>query len=150
MPHHDDRLQGTVTALPPGAETGIILFAHGSRDPNWRQPFEAILSQIQAQHSGPVALAFLECMKPGLPDAIETMVAGGVKLIRIIPAFLAVGAHVRKDLPALMDAARLRHPRIQLCVSPAIGESTAIQQAIASFALAAPSLQDVAPGVELG
>jgi sirohydrochlorin cobaltochelatase len=115
--------------------TGIILFAHGSRDPQWRLPFEAILHSMQAQHTGPAALAFLECMEPSLSQAIDTMVHSGVQHINVIPVFLAVGSHVRKDLPLLLEASRSAHPALNIDVSAAIGEQTEIQQAIARFAL---------------
>ncbi len=115
--------------------TGIILFAHGSRDPQWRLPFEAILQSMRDQHTGPTALAFMECMEPSLPEAIEAMAQTGLHHINIIPVFLAVGSHVRKDLPLLLDDARAKHPGLKITSSAAIGEQVEIQQAIARFAL---------------
>ena len=116
-------------------KSGIILFAHGSRDPQWRLPFEAILQSMRDQHPGPTALAFLECMEPRLPDAIEVMAQNGLHHINVIPVFLAVGSHVRKDLPLLLDDARAKHPGLKITSSAAIGEQVEIQQAIARFAL---------------
>ena len=115
--------------------TGIILFAHGSRDPQWRMPFEAILDSMRAQHAGPAELAFLECMDPSLPKAIDAMAKTGVQHINVIPVFLAVGSHVRKDLPLLLDESRAMHPGLKITASAAIGEQAEIQQAIARFAL---------------
>lgn len=119
------------------ATTGTILFAHGSRDPQWRVPFEDILKKMQGLSSAPTSLAFLECMTPTLEQAIDDMVGAGVKQITVVPVFLAVGSHVRKDLPNLLEAARLKHPDLTLQASAAIGEQHAIQEAIATFALAA-------------
>jgi sirohydrochlorin cobaltochelatase len=117
--------------------TGTILFAHGSRDPQWRIPFEDILKKMQALSSEPMSLAFLECMTPTLEQAIDEMFETGLKQITVVPLFLAVGSHVRKDLPTLLAAARLKHPDLALEVTEAIGEQPAIQEAIATFALAA-------------
>ncbi len=117
------------------SSTGIILFAHGSRDPNWRLPFEAIMTQLRKQDSRPAALAFLECMQPSLSEAVDAMMASGIDKIRVVPVFLAVGSHVRKDLPVLLDEARARHPALSITASAAIGEQAEIQQAIATFAL---------------
>jgi len=119
------------------ATTGTILFAHGSRDPQWRLPFEGILKKMQALSSSPTSLAFLECMAPTLEQAIDDMVSAGIKQITVVPIFLAVGSHVRKDLPILLAAARLKHPDLVLQASAAIGEQPAIQEAIALFALTA-------------
>lgn len=117
--------------------TGTILFAHGSRDPHWRVPFEDILKRMQQISAAPTSLAFLEFMTPTLEQAIDDMVGAGVKQITVVPVFLAVGSHVRKDLPNLLEAARLKHPDLALQASAAVGEQHAIQEAIATFALAA-------------
>ncbi len=61
--------------------TGILLFAHGSRDPNWKRPFESILAQTQEQASGPVALAFLESMQPDFAQGIASLVGNGANAI---------------------------------------------------------------------
>ena len=90
---------------------------------------------MRAQHSGPTALAFLECMEPSLSQAIDTMALTGVQHINVIPVFLAVGSHVRKDLPNLLETSRAAHPALSITASAAIGEQTEIQQAIARFAL---------------
>lgn len=119
-------------------KTGLILFAHGSRDPQWRLPFEAILRQTQAHHQGPVALAFLECMEPDLAGAIADMASKHVESIRVIPVFLAVGSHVRQDLPRLINQAQEEHPGINIYTTTAIGEQPDIQRAIAMFALSEP------------
>lgn len=119
--------------------TGIILFAHGSRDPQWRLPFEAILQSMREQHTGAAELAFLECMEPSLSQAIDAMAQTGIEHINVIPVFLAVGSHVRKDLPVLLDAARAAHPTLKISSSAAIGEQVDIQRAIARFALSTVS-----------
>jgi len=116
--------------------SGTILFAHGSRDPLWRLPFESILKKMQRLEQTPMALAFLELMQPTLEQAIDEMVQSGVTQIKVIPIFLAVGSHVRKDLPLLLETARAKHPTLLLEASAAIGEQDAIQEAIARFALA--------------
>ena len=82
-------------------------------------------------------LAFLECMQPSLGEAIDSMAAGGVTHITVIPIFLAVGSHVRKDLPQLLEQARALHPELEIHASAAIGEQAEIQSAIAHFALKA-------------
>jgi sirohydrochlorin cobaltochelatase len=114
---------------------GVILFAHGSRDPNWRLPFEAIMGHVRRQDDRPSALAFLECMTPSLPEAIEQMVSTGIQEICVVPLFLAVGSHVRKDLPLLLEQARTLHPQLSIHATAALGEQEDMQSAIAAFAL---------------
>ncbi len=116
---------------------GLILFAHGSRDSQWRKPFESMLEKLQHNSNQVSTLAFLECMEPSLADAIDSLVAQGVQKITVVPVFLAVGSHVRKDLPMLLEHARQKHPTLHIQSSPAIGEQPEIQEAIAQFALKA-------------
>lgn len=116
---------------------GLILFAHGSRDSQWRKPFESMLERLQHDSNQVSTLAFLECMEPSLAEAIDSLVAQGVQKITVVPVFLAVGSHVRKDLPLLLEQARQKHPALHIQSSAAIGEQPEIQAAIAQFALKA-------------
>ncbi|HMW23780.1 MAG TPA: CbiX/SirB N-terminal domain-containing protein [Burkholderiaceae bacterium] len=127
---------------------GILLFAHGARDPAWARPFEAIAAHLRAQHrTGPVALSFLELMAPRLPEATADMVRSGCRRITVVPVFLGGGGHVRKDLPALIEQLRAEHPGVELTVTPALGEVDAIHRAMAeaALALAGTALDDAGP-----
>ena len=121
------------SAAPGVADHGIVLFAHGARAASWAQPFERLREIVAADHrDGPVRLAYLELMTPDLPAVIEEMVAGGVARIDLFPIFLAVGSHLREDLPALVETARARHPHLHIRVHPALGESEAMLRVIAT------------------
>lgn len=112
----------------------ILFFAHGSRDANWRRPFDAILADFRGMHVTKRAeLAFLEFMTPDFASGVQTLVAQGATQIRVIPLFLAEGAHTRRDLAALIDAAGANHPSVLFSVSPAIGEIDSIRSAISSW-----------------
>jgi sirohydrochlorin cobaltochelatase len=115
---------------------GLILFAHGARDPRWSAPFEAVAAQVRAQRPGlSVRLAFLEFMSPSLPEAAAALHAQGCRRLCVLPMFLGVGGHVRKDLPALLEAIAHAHPDLAVRLSPAIGEQDDVVQAMASAAL---------------
>lgn len=114
--------------------TGILLFAHGSRDPNWKRPFEFILKQTEAHASGPVGLAFLESMQPDFAQGIAHLTELGAQKIRVVPLFLATGSHLRQDLPELISQAKTQHPTLEITVATAIGEAADIQTAIARYA----------------
>ena len=113
-----------------------ILFAHGSRDPLWRKPIEAVASQIrQIAPSVHVRCAYLEIMEPDLPDCAAELVTLGVTSITVVPLFLGVGKHAREDLPLLMAALQTRHPQIAFKLRPAIGEETQMIELMARIAL---------------
>lgn len=114
----------------------IVLFAHGSRDPLWHKPMEAVAAQIaiQAPHT-PVACAYLELSPPDLPAVVVKLMADGVKAISIIPMFLGVGRHAREDLPLIVSQLRLQFPDLTLTLAPAVGENAKLVQLLADIAL---------------
>jgi sirohydrochlorin cobaltochelatase len=120
------------------ASTGLILFAHGARDPRWAAPFEAVAARIRAaQPAMPLRLAYLEFVTPGLVDAGAELVGAGCTEVAVLPMFLGAGGHVRKDLPLLLDALRAAHPGTTFTLQPAIGEVDSVVAAMAHAALAA-------------
>jgi sirohydrochlorin cobaltochelatase len=123
---------------------GIVLFAHGSRDPQWARPLEALSKELGRKLAGvPIRLAYLEIMRPSLEEAVSSLAAGGAKSIRVVPVFLASGDHVKEDLPKLLEASGAKHPGVRLVLDEPIGEQpeviAAIAQAIAArFGAATP------------
>lgn len=121
---------------PAAPATGLILFAHGARDPAWAGPFERVAAAVRAARPGlAVSLAFLEFMAPDLPTAGARLAGAGCRHVTVLPLFLGVGGHVRKDLPGLLEGLRARHPGVQWTLAPAIGEDPRLVQAIAAIAL---------------
>ena len=117
-------------------KTGLILFAHGSRDPRWAEPFESVRSALAEREPGlPVRLAYLEFMTPGLDEAADALVADGCTRIDVLPLFLGTGGHLRRDLPPMVQAVSQRHPSVQARLHPAAGEAPAVVAAMAAHAL---------------
>ncbi|MDX3906445.1 MAG: CbiX/SirB N-terminal domain-containing protein [Pigmentiphaga sp.] len=115
---------------------GIILFAHGSRDPLWAAPLERLAETVRARDPDTaVEPAFLELMQPSLPAAIAALVAQGVADIAILPVFWAAGAHVTRDLARLLDEARAAHPGVRFAALPVLSELPGVPDAIAAAAL---------------
>ncbi|OGB14147.1 MAG: cobalamin biosynthesis protein CbiX [Burkholderiales bacterium RIFCSPHIGHO2_12_FULL_65_48] len=120
--------------------SGIVLFAHGSRDPLWRAPIEAVQSHILEQHPGAaVRCAYLELSTPDLPQAVQELVDLGAASITIVPMFLGTGKHAREDLPVLVADLRTQHPAVQIHVQCAIGEDPRMTALMASIACSAPT-----------
>ena len=118
-------------------KSGLILFAHGARDPRWVEPFEAIAAAVRARAPEvDVRLAFLELMSPDLPTVADAMVANGCKRIDVLPLFLGTGGHLRRDLPPLIDGIAARHAGISLQLHAAAGEAPALIAAMADHAIA--------------
>jgi sirohydrochlorin cobaltochelatase len=117
-------------------QRGTILFGHGSRDPLWRQPIEAVASRIRGIAPGVhVRCAYLELSVPDLPASAAELAALGVTSITVVPMFLGVGKHAREDLPQLMSVLQASHPHIVFTLRPAIGEEDQMVELMARIAL---------------
>lgn len=106
-----------------------MLFAHGSRDPEWSAPFRKIKEALEKKGLL-VELAYLEIMQPSLGEALQALVARHADSIRVVPVFLGYGGHLRKDLPALVAAA---DAQVQVTIDPPVGEAPQVIEAIAAL-----------------
>ena len=113
----------------------VVLFGHGARDPEWARPMartrDHLLSQAPELR---VELAFLELMQPTLDEAIDALVAQGATHVTVVPMFLAQGGHLKRDVPKLIEAARVRHPECRIAQAAAVGEADGVVAAMAGYA----------------
>ena len=116
----------------------ILIFAHGSRDPQWRAPVEAVAHAVRAQApDAHVACAYLELCTPELPEAAAQAIAAGASEVRVLPLFFGMGKHAREDLPLLMTQLRQAHPDVAFKLLPTAGEQPRLTALLAELALEA-------------
>ena len=82
--------------------TGFIVFAHGSRIESANQAVRDIADRMAEAGGHLVEPSFLELGEPDLAGAAKRLVARGVSRIVVIPYFLTLGTHLRRDLPKLV------------------------------------------------
>ena len=117
-------------------QRGIVLFGHGSRDPLWREPIEAVAARVRALDAAvAVRCAYLELTAPDLATTVDALTAEGIQSITIVPMFLGVGKHAREDLPLLLDALRRQHPEAKFNLQASVGEQPALIELLAKIAL---------------
>lgn len=123
---------------------GLLLIAHGARDPQWATPFEAVVARLRnLQPQLQVQLSYLDFMHPDAVAAGAALVAEGCDQVAIAPMFLGSGGHVRRDIPKLTAQLAAAHPQVRWQVLPAIGELDSVLTAMAA-ALAASC--EISPG----
>jgi sirohydrochlorin cobaltochelatase len=111
---------------------GILLFAHGSRNPAWACEFETLRDEVKI--SAPqtlVELCYLELCEPGFDSGVDALVASGATHIEVVPIFLAPGKHTMEDLPALIEVAQRAHANITFRSRATLLEDDLMRAAIA-------------------
>ena len=101
--------------------TGIVLFGHGSSVDDANQGVRDLALQIQ--NVGPyqyVRAAFLEMAQPDLGAAVAQAAEAGLQRVIIIPFFLTMGIHLRRDLPNLVAPLQQKYPRLEIQVGQSL------------------------------
>ena len=70
--------------------------------------------------------AFLELAEPSIGLAIDTAIASGHTTVLVSPHFLLPGNHTLRDIPALVDDARDRHPGASIELTDHLGADPAL------------------------
>lgn len=122
-----------------GLSRAVVLLAHGSRDPSWPAPIEAVAARMRAlRPEVPVACAFLESMAPDLAAAVQALVASGARHVTVVPMFLGLGRHTRQDLPQRVQDVARQHPDVVFHVQAAVSEDPRVAELLARVALEEP------------
>jgi sirohydrochlorin cobaltochelatase len=114
---------------------GILLFAHGSRDPSWALPLKQLLDHARKHYVDfKIELAFLEHIQPDFMSAASWLIDDQqCNQIVIRPLFLARGGHLKKDLEQLCQHAKDRWPNVIWKHSACLGESSFMQEAMLNW-----------------
>ncbi len=100
----------------------LVLLAHGSRNPGWRAPFEALLRDLRREAGEDrICLAYLQLAEPSLSNVVRDLETAGTRAIRILPLLISTGNHAEGDIPAEVAALRKKHPDIAIEILPPIG-----------------------------
>jgi len=106
----------------------IVLLAHGSPDSIWKMPFEALQARVEKEYGiGKTSLAFMELTEPTLEQVVTGLdIDHGT--IAVLPIFLAVGRHLRVDVPIKIQTLVTDDLKIEL-LKP-IGDSPLLHNAM--------------------
>ena len=98
--------------------TALILFAHGSPVASANDGVRE-LAEAAGRAGGYdlAAHAFLDPVEPGLPAAVASVVARGARRVVVVPYFLTVGLHLRRDVPRIAGALRDIYPGVRIDVT---------------------------------
>jgi sirohydrochlorin cobaltochelatase len=115
---------------------GLVLLAHGARDPSWATPFEAVAQRVRTKAPDAIVrLAFLELMTPDLQAVGYELSDLGCTRVDVVPLFLGAGGHVRRDVPLQVEKLRASHAGVAWTLHDAVGETARVIAALADAAI---------------
>lgn len=97
----------------------VVVFAHGSSVAAANDGVRALTAELgrRGQYEL-IETAFLELAQPDLPAAVACLSARGATRIVIVPFFLTLGIHLRRDLPGIVEGLRGIHPSMEFEIAP--------------------------------
>ncbi|MFF6999198.1 sirohydrochlorin chelatase [Streptomyces sp. NPDC008313] len=102
---HAGGVNGNRASAPPG----LVLVAHGSRDPRALGTVRALRDRVRELRPGlPVHLGHIELNAPLLPDTLAGLREGPEAGAVLVPLLLSRGHHVKRDIPDAAAAAGVR------------------------------------------
>jgi sirohydrochlorin cobaltochelatase len=135
MVKHGDR-QSTI------GSPALILFAHGARGAAWAEPLERLRAELQRrQPLARVEIAYLELQSPDLAQALDALAAGGARSIHVVPVFWSRGAHIERDLVAIVQEFLSRTRGVAVRTLPVLADLPGMNEFLVStiWNLAVPS-----------
>jgi sirohydrochlorin ferrochelatase len=110
------------------SKAGLIIFGHGSSVESANQSVRDVAASMARQGGFDlVESAFLELGKPDLASAAASLVRRGAGRIVVIPYFLTLGIHLKRDLPKLVAEASAQLDGVEIMVTPPLDGHPALE-----------------------
>jgi sirohydrochlorin cobaltochelatase len=123
---------------------GVVLVAHGSREPGANREHEALVAEVQRRRPNQLVTAgYIELAAPSVEDATRAL-ASRVDCVVVVPVLLFAAGHVKNDIPLAIDRVQREFPNIRIVASPALGVHPALAETAFARARQSPVWQDTA------
>lgn len=98
--------------------TGLVIFAHGSSVASANEGVARVTARMAVEGGySLVETAYLEMGQPDLREAVARLAARGADRIVVIPYFLTLGIHLRRDLPRIVEELAGAHEGVRIDVT---------------------------------
>ncbi len=100
----------------------LVAVAHGSRDPRSAATIDRLLDAVRAARPDlDVRTAFLDLSAPRLGDVLSAVHGDGYREAVVVPLLLGHAFHARVDVPAAVEVAQQRYPRMRVRIAEVLG-----------------------------
>ncbi len=101
--------------------TTLLLVGHGSRNQDGNKEILHFAAQWRERHPvWRIEVCFIEHAEVLINEGLDRA-AKGAQRVLLIPFILNAAGHVKMELPAALEAARIRHPEVQFIVTRHLG-----------------------------
>ena len=98
--------------------TGLVIFAHGSSVAAANEAVIRVTGRMAVEGGYElVETAYLEMAQPDLREAVARLAARGADRIVVIPYFLTLGIHLKRDLPRIVEELAGVHEGVRIDVT---------------------------------
>ena len=102
---------------------GVLIIAHGSRALETELTLDSIVSMVKTKLPGiTIECAFMEFSDRTINNGLSLLVDKGIKEIIVIPYFLFMGNHLKKDIPDALNDFISEHPDVNISLQPPLGD----------------------------
>lgn len=104
------------------SESALVVIDHGSRRSEANELLEDVARRVGARRVYLcVEAAHMELAEPTLAMAVDNCVQAGARRIVVVPYFLAMGRHMTRDIPALVEECQAKHPEVAFDLAQPLG-----------------------------
>lgn len=99
----------------------VLIVGHGSRDASANQEFEQLVARYRSRRPElDLRYAYLELAQPSLTDALAALPREAEDVV-LLPLFLFAAGHMKRDIPAVLAAARGLRPQTRFRATRELG-----------------------------
>ncbi len=103
-------------------KTGLIVLGHGSKAPEATETLTAVTEMVRSKTAyDRVDYASLQLSEPGLDEVVREQAAAGIGRITVLPFLIAVGQHVKADIPEALAELGRELPGVELRLGQPLG-----------------------------
>ena len=101
---------------------GILVIAHGSRAKETEATLDSVLSMVKAKLPDIIMeCAFMEFSDRSVEKGVSALAERGVSEIKIVPYFLFMGVHLKRDIPEMVAKCAAGFPDIKITMGEPLG-----------------------------
>ena len=99
-----------------------LIVGHGSRSQEAVAQFNQVVDRVRLNAVFSVVMgAHMELAEPDIPTVIKELADAATTDIVVVPYFLFMGNHIKKDIPDILNEQRLLYPHITFKLGNPIG-----------------------------